>query len=52
MFKKLFSFLGFNSSQSLVGLAQLGDTELKPAPQKVQNASNKEMKLSDLMRGM
>ena len=50
MLNKFFSFFGFNSSENLVGLAQLKDNSLKPIPAPVQQ-SKKELKLSDLMRG-
>ena len=50
MLNKIFSFLGFNSSESYVGLSQLCDNCVKQEaiPQK---PVKKELKLSDLMRG-
>ena len=50
MFNKLFSFLGFNSSESYVGLSQLvtDNIQVKTQP---QETPKKELKLSDLMRG-
>ena len=50
MFNKLFSFLGFNSSESYVGLSKLvvNDVQNKTQPQEMPK---KELKLSDLMRG-
>ncbi len=50
MFNKLFSFLGFNSSESYVGLSQLvvDNVQIKPQQQEIPK---KELKLSDLMRG-
>jgi len=50
MFDKLFSFLGFNPSQSYIGLTKLVDSNLKTKPV-VRTVSKKELKLSDLMRG-
>ena len=50
MLNKIFSFLGFNSSDSYVGLTQLCDNNIKHE-QPVQKPVKKELKLSDLMRG-
>ena len=50
MFNKFFSFLGFNSGESYVGLSHLVEDNMpKKAP--VIEKTNKELKLSDLMRG-
>ncbi len=50
MFNKLFSFLGFNSSESYVGLSHLVVDNM-PVKSPVQETTKKELKLSDLMRG-
>lgn len=50
MLNKIFTFLGFNSTENLVGLSQLKDNSLKVAPVTISE-QKKELKLSDLMRG-
>lgn len=50
MLNKLFSFLGFNLNESLVGLSQLTDNDIKPTQTKRRDTS-KTPKLSELMRG-
>ena len=50
MFDKLFSFLGFNSSESYVGLSHIMDDNM-PAKAPVVETAKKDLKLSDLMRG-
>jgi len=50
MLSKFFSFLGFNSSESYVGLSHLVEDNI-PTKQPVVDNTKKELKLSDLMRG-
>lgn len=50
MLKKLFSLLGFSSTENYVGLFQLKENEAREL-QPVEVKINKEIKLSDLMKG-
>ena len=50
MFDKLFSFLGFNSTQNYIGLSQLTEETVK-AEVKTVKPAKKDVKISDLMRG-
>ncbi|MDD3594560.1 MAG: hypothetical protein PHX18_08035 [Candidatus Gastranaerophilales bacterium] len=50
MLKQLFSLLGFSSTENYVGLFQLKEGEVKEL-QPVEIKVNKEIKLSDLMKG-
>ena len=51
MINKILSFLGLGSSQNYVGLSHLiNETPVKVQPKAVE-ISQKELKLSDLMRG-
>ena len=50
MLDKLFSFFGFTGSQNYVGLSKLMQDNEKPET-KIKKNSNKDLKLSDLMRG-
>lgn len=51
MFDKLLSFLGFRSSQKFVGLSHLLNEQPLQVQPKVVEVPQKELKLSDLMRG-
>ena len=51
MLNKLFSFLGFNSGENLVGLSQLTEETVKENKKVIPQKSQKDVKLSDLMRG-
>ena len=50
MFNKVLTFLGFNTSESCVGLSKLIDEKVT-VPVKTVEPPKKELKLSDLMRG-
>ena len=50
MLNKIFSFLGFNSNDSYVGLTQLCENPVKHE-QNLPKPVKKDLKLSDLMRG-
>ena len=51
MFDKFFSFLGFNSSESYVGLSHLMEDNRQRLATSSVETTKKELKLSDLMRG-
>lgn len=51
MLNKLFSFLGFNSGEALVGLSHLSEDSVKTNTKANVAQPKKEVKLSDLMRG-
>lgn len=51
MFDNLFSFLGFNSGETLVGLSKLDDKKENSSQKEQQIQEKKQLKLSDLMRG-
>ena len=50
MLNKLFSFLGFNSGENLVGLSHLTEDALKSENKVIPAKSQKDVKLSDLLR--
>jgi len=50
MLNKIFSFFGFSTTESYVGLSKLCDNEVKTSP-KLHKPAKKDLKLSDLMRG-
>lgn len=52
MLNKLFSFLGFNSGETLVGLSHLSEEAVKKNTKSDKTTAKKEVKLSDLMRGI
>ena len=51
MLNKILSLLGFNSGDSLIGLTHLNDNNTEIPTQANQIKAQKEVKLSDLMRG-
>ena len=51
MLNKLFSFLGFNSGENLVGLSHLTEEAVKSEAKLSPAKSQKDVKLSDLLRG-
>ncbi|MCR4881100.1 MAG: hypothetical protein K6A44_04015 [bacterium] len=50
MLDKLFSFLGFNSGKSIVGLRQLTEELPETDNKKASNKSSENIKLTDLLR--